>query len=76
MSWAPPLVVQTFNNGRDLAIPAIVTAALSGVDTLLCTFKWGPRMRTDWFQIVGMGLFELSIISGAGHLRLDPSLYS
>ena len=76
MRWPLPLVVQTFDNGVDITIPAIVTAAASAADSLLCTFIWGARMRTDWFQIVGMGLFELSIISGAGHLRLDPSLYS
>ena len=77
MSWPQPLLVGLFDNGCDIAIPAIVTAAASGVDTLLCTFIWGARLRTDWVTTVGMGLFELSVISGAGvHLRIAPFMYS
>ena len=41
MRLPTPLVVEAPEDGRDLAVPAIVTAAVSGVDTLLCTFIWG-----------------------------------
>ena len=77
MRWPPPLVVGSFDNGRDLAVPAIVIGAASGVDSLVCTLIWGVRLRTDWISVVGMGLFELSVVTASGvNLRLDPLLYS
>ena len=73
---ATPLVVKTFNNGRDLAVPAIVTAAASGVDAIVCTLIWGSRLRTDWAFVSGMALFELKLVTAAGSiLRLDPISY-
>ena len=76
MSWPQPLVVGSFDNGRDLAVPAIVTAAANVADALLCTLVWGVRLRTDWVSVVGMGLFELSVVVGGVHLRLNPAWYS
>ena len=77
MRWPPSLVVETFDTGRDVAVPAIVTAAASAANSLVCTFIWGARMRRDWNVITGMGLFELTLVTAAGSiLRLDPLVYS
>ena len=77
MNWPPSLVVGLFPTGRDLVVPAIITAAASPVSSIVCTLIWGTRMRTDWNLLLGMGLFELTVVSAAGNMvRLGPEMYS
>ena len=76
MRWPAPLLVGSFDNGCDLAVPAIVTAAASSLDTIVCTLIWGAKLRTDWTFITGMALFEMSLVTSTGNiLRLDPIVY-
>ena len=77
MRLPAPVVVASFDNGRNVAIPAIVTSVASSVHALLCTVIWGARMRTDSNSVMGIGLFELSVVtSGGDNVRLDPFMYS
>ena len=77
MSWPAPLVVGQPPNGRDLAVPAIIVATASSVCSIVCTLIWGVKMRSDWNLVIGMGLFELGLITQAGHtVRIDPFMYS
>ena len=77
MTWRPPLVVGAPQDGRDLAVPAIFTGIASGVDTLICTIIWGAKLRRTSNLVVGMGLFELSVVTAAGfNVRIDPSVFS
>ena len=77
MRWPSALVVGATNIGRDLAVPAIIHAAASAVDFLLCTLVWGAKLRTDSNTIVGIGLFELNVVTAGGALvRLDPWMYT
>ena len=41
MTWPLPLLVERFDSGRDLVVPAIVAGAASGVDSIVCTLIWG-----------------------------------
>ena len=77
MSWPPSLTIEVFPTGRDIVIPAIITAVASPVSSIVCTLIWGTRMRTDWNFLIGMGLFELSVVSTAGNMvRIAPWMYS
>jgi len=77
MRWPSALVVGASGAGRDLAVPAIVHAAASAVDSLVCTLIWGAKLRTDSNMLVGIGLFELNLATAAGAiLRFDPWMYT
>ena len=77
MRWPSALVVGATNVGRDLAVPAIVTAAVGTAEHLLATIIWGVKMRIDSNTVVGVGAFELNHVTAAGAvLRLDPWMYT
>ena len=75
MRWPRPLVVENYDTGCDLAVPAIFISG--GVNTVLATIVWGARLRREWNLVTGMGLFELSLVTATGlSVRLEPSEFS
>ena len=76
MTLADSLIVNQFNNGVDIAIPAMVSFISSAGTRLLAILAWGARMRTDSHVVVGIALMELEIVTLQGIHRLGPGLYS
>ena len=76
MSLPTPLIVNQFDNGCDIAIPAMI-GFIAGTGTrLLATIAWGARMRTDSSVVVGMALMELEVVTLQGIHRIAPVFYS
>ena len=76
MSLPTPLIVNQFDNGCDIAIPAMI-GFIAGTGTrLLATIAWGARMRTDAHVVAGMALLEVDIVTLQGIHRIAPVFYS
>ena len=76
MNWPAPLIVNDFDNGVDVAIPAMITAIAGTGSRLLATFAWGARLRTDVNIVVGMALMQLEIVTLQGINLIAPGMYS
>ena len=76
MTFAASVIAEEYDNGVDIAIPAMVGFVASAGARLLATFAWGARLRTDVSVVAGMALVELEIVTLQGINRIAPGVYS